>query len=141
MSCPNYKRLCNRLVISDSVTFTDDTLQINIPAGNYENNGKYCIVVAQSIPAETTIVAPVVITIGTDTTTTYPLVNNDCTAVTAASINTRTRYTTYVRTDVNSGVFQLAQRLPCSRCYSAAPSLPIEAPTTTETTSDETTGG
>lgn len=139
MSCPNYKRLCNRLVISDSVTFTDDTLVINIPAGNYENNGKYCIVVAQSIPTETTIVAPVAITIGTDETTLYPLVNNNCTAVTACQINTRTRYTTYVRTDINSGVFQLAEKLPCSRCYSAAPSLPIEpAPATT---TDETTGG
>ena len=79
MSCPAYKRLCNRLVISDAVTFEDDTLLINIPAGNYRNDEKYCIVVAQSIPEETTIIAPVAITIGTDTTTTYPLLNNNCT--------------------------------------------------------------
>jgi hypothetical protein len=46
MSCPNYKRLCERLVISESVTFATDTLTINIPAGSYLDGEKYCIVVA-----------------------------------------------------------------------------------------------
>jgi len=46
MSCPNYKRLCKRLVISEAVTFADDTLTINIPEGNYNDCEKYCIVVA-----------------------------------------------------------------------------------------------
>lgn len=141
MSCPNCKHLCNRLIISDSVTFTDDTLIIDIPAGSYVNDGKYCIVVAQSIPDTTTIVAPVAITIGGDTATTYPLVNNDCTAVSACQINTRTRYTTYVRTNVNDGVFQLAQRLPCSRCFSAAPALPIPDAPAEVNNSSNTTGG
>lgn len=123
LSCPNVKRLCRNLVISTAVTFTDGTLIINIPAAAYGNGCKYCIVVAQAIPAETTIDAPVVITIG-DGTTEYPLLNCDCTAVTACSINTRTRYSTVVRTNVTSGSFKLLGKLPCSRCADNLASLP-----------------
>lgn len=121
------KRLCSRLVISSAVTFADGTLTINLPAGNYANREHYCIVVAQTIPAATTITAPVVITIGDDTTT-YPLTNCDCTTVYACSINTRTRYSVMVFTDITSGVFRLLGKLPCSRCASNLASLP--APTT-----------
>ena len=121
------KRLCNKLVISSAVTFADGTLTINLPAGNYANREKYCLVVAQTIPAETTITAPVVITIGEDTTT-YPLMNCDCTTVYACSINARTRYSVCVFTDITSGVFKLLGKLPCSRCSSNLASLP--APTT-----------
>ena len=46
MSCPTSKCLCEKLVISQSVTFTNGQLIINIPAGSYENNEKYCIIVA-----------------------------------------------------------------------------------------------
>lgn len=125
MSCSNCNRLCNRLVISTAVTFTDGALVINIPQGNYSNKEKYCIVVAQTIPETTTITAPVVITIGTDTTTTYPLTYCDGTAVLACSINTRTRYATRVRTDVTGGAFTLLRRLPCSRCTEQPASLPL----------------
>ena len=121
------KRLCGRLVISSAVTFADGTLTINLPADNYANRERYCSVVAQTIPAETTITAPVVITIGDDTTT-YPLTNCDCTTVYACSINTRTRYSVMVFTDITSGVFRLLGKLPCSRCASNLASLP--APTT-----------
>ena len=69
---------CKNLIISESVTFTAGTgLIINIPEGSYADGCKYCIVVAQTIPVETTITAPVVITIGGDTTTTYPLLHCD----------------------------------------------------------------
>ena len=130
MACPNYKRLCDKLIISNSVTFTDDSLTINIPDGSYLNKEKYCIVVAQNIPEETTINAPVVITIG-DETTTYPLVNCDCTNVTACSINRRTRYSVVVKTDIASGVFALKEKLPCSRCGNNLASLPSPAAATT----------
>ena len=130
MSCPCYKQLCNRLVISQSVTFTDGNLVINIPQANYQNNEKYCIVVAQTIPETTTVNAPVVITIG-DGTTLYPLINNDCTGVVACSINTRTRYSVCVRTGVNDGVFALMKKLPCSQCRTAPLSLPLTEETTT----------
>lgn len=130
MSCPNYKRLCNRLIISSSVTFTDGNLVINIPAGNYLNGEKYCIIAAQNIPTTTTINAPVVITIGTDTTT-YPLMNCDCTNVTACSINRRTRYSVCVYTNISNGVFKLLGKLPCSQCSNNLISLP--APVTPAT--------
>ena len=124
LSCPNVKRLCKNLVVSTAVTFADDTLTINIPAATYGNGCKYCIVVAQPIPAETTITATVVITIG-DGTTEYPLVGCDCAPVTACAINTRTRYSTVVRTDATTGVFKLLGKLPCSRCSDNLASLPI----------------
>ena len=130
MSCPTTKKLCKRLVISQSVTFADNTLVINLPTGNYANGEKYCIIVAQNIPDTTTITAPVVITIGDDTTTTYPLMNCDCTNVTACSINRRTRYSVCVHTDISTGVFKLLGKLPCSRCLSNAASLPIATDTT-----------
>ena len=60
MACKTSCRLCSHLVLSQSVTFANDTLTINIPAGAYQNGEKYCIVVAQSIPDTTTINAPVV---------------------------------------------------------------------------------
>lgn len=129
MSCPNTHKLCKRLVISQSVTFDGTNLVINIPANTYNNNEKYCIVVAQNIPTTTTITAPVVVTIGTDTTT-YPMVNNDCTNVTACAINRRTRYSVCVHTNIASGVFKLMGKLSCSRCGDDAYSLPIAAATT-----------
>ena len=130
MSCPKYKRICERLVISNSVTFANNSLVINIPSGTYSDKEKYCIVVAQNVPATTTINAPVVITIGEDTTNTYPLVNCDCTNVTACSINRRTRYSVVVKTDIASGVFALQGKLPCSSCGDNLASLPIPATTT-----------
>lgn len=123
MAC-DVKRLCNRLVISQAVTFANDELTINLPARAYNNCDRYCIVVAQTIPEETTIIAPVVITIGEEATT-YPLVNYDGTSVYAASINTRTRYPVTVHTGIQDGVFMLTGKLPCSRCINNAASLPI----------------
>lgn len=127
MSCSS-NRLCNNLVISSNVTFNSGTgnLEIDIPAGNYANCQKYCIVVAQALPTTTTINAPVVITIGGVTQTTYPLVNPNGTAVYASEIATRTRYCTQVHTDIAAGVFQLVGRTRCSCCSNrtVAPSLP-----------------
>lgn len=135
MACPNVSCLCNHLILSQSVTFADDTLLIDLPAGAYENGEKYCIVVAQDIPEDTTIAADVAITIGGDTATTYPLVNNNCTNVQACNISTRTRYATRVFTNIGSGVFKLLGNLNCFNCRrnNAAASLPI--------TAAETTGG
>ena len=127
MNCSPCNRICNRLIISDSVTFSDDTLLIDIPAGTYFDNNKYCIVVAQNIPAETTITAPVEITIGGVTDTTYPLLSPCLGPVTACSINSRTRYSTVVRTGTDSGSFVLTGRIPCSQCVRNLASLPIPA--------------
>lgn len=127
MSCPATKRLCDKLVISDSVTFAGGNLVIDLPSASYNNGQKYCIVVAQTIPATTTIDAPVVITIGGDATTTYPLVNCDCSQVVACAINTRTRYSTCVRTTTTGGSFKLLGKVPCSRCADNLLSIPAPA--------------
>lgn len=111
MACKPVCQLCPRLVISSAVTFAGGTLTINIPAGAYANGCKYCIVVAQTIPAATTITAPVVITIG-DGTEEYPLTNACCAQVTACSIRTRTRYAVRVATNATGGSFRLLGR-PC----------------------------
>lgn len=113
MSCSNTCRLCDRLVISQAVTFADGTLTINIPAGSYANGEKYCIVVAQTIPAATTITAPVVITIG-DGTEEYPLTNRCCAQVTACAIRTRTKYSTVVSTSATGGTFKMLGRGCCA---------------------------
>ena len=114
MACKNVCKLCPNLIISEAVTFTAGTgLIINIPEGSYSDNCKYCIVVAQAIPAATTITAPVFITIG-DGTELYPLNKCDCTQATACSIRTRTKYSTRVETNAVSGVFKLLGKIPCS---------------------------
>lgn len=113
MACKPTCRLCDRLVISQSVTFTDGNLIVNIPAGSYNSGCKYCIVIAQAIPAATTINAPVVITIGAGTEL-YPLTNRCCAQVTACGIRTRTRYSTVVSTNNTGGTFKLlGNACPC----------------------------
>ena len=104
--------ICERLVISQSVTFTAPNLIINLPAGAYQSCERYCIVVAQAIPDATTINAPVFITIG-DGTELYPL--NRCNGVqaTASGIRTRTRYATRVSTTATGGAFRLLGKICC----------------------------
>ena len=110
-------KLCRRLVLSQAVTFADGALQINIPAGSYGNGERYCLVIAQAIPTETTIAAPVVITIG-EGTEQYPLQNRCCAPVTACGIRTRTRYTTVVATSPTGGVFKMLGEPACAPDYS-----------------------
>jgi hypothetical protein len=125
MSCNNVCRLCNKLIISDAVTFTAGTgLIIDIPASTYFNCEKYCIVVAQAIPTETTITAPVFISIGGDATTLYPLVRRNCQQATSCNIRTRTKYSVCVATNVTSGVFRLLGDVGCVGAE-VLPSLPV----------------
>lgn len=134
MACPN--KLCNNLIFSESVTFTDPNLIINIPAGSYNNGQRYCLVVGQEIPTTTTIAANVGITIGDDADTIYPLVNKNCTNASACDIASRSIYPVVVHTNIQSGVFKLINDISCCRCrYSnAAPALPIP-------TAETATGG
>lgn len=111
--CGYTKKLCDRLIISESVTFDGTNLVINIPAGSYNDGCKYCIVVAQAIPAATTINAPVVITIG-DGTVLYPVTNSCCAQLTACAIRTRTRYAMCVSTTPTGGTFKVLGRTCCA---------------------------
>ena len=55
MACKPVCKLCDKFVTSQEVTFTGGNLVVNLPAGSYGNGCKYCIVVAQTIPAATTL--------------------------------------------------------------------------------------
>ena len=48
MACKPVCRLCDKLVLSQSVTFAGGNLIVNLPAGSYNDNENYCIVVAQA---------------------------------------------------------------------------------------------
>lgn len=111
MNCKPVCKLCDRLVISQAVTFSDGTLTVNLPAGSYANGCKYCVVIAQTIPAATTITSPVVFTIGTGTEE-YPLVNRCCAPVTACGIRTRTKYSLVVSTSATGANFKMLGK-PC----------------------------
>lgn len=106
--------LCPNIVISTGVSLVGTTLVIDIPAATYNNGDKLCLVVAQTIPAATTITAPVAISIGGDTTTLYPVVGCDCSQITACAIRTRTRYPMRVSTNATSAVFKVLRGLSCA---------------------------
>lgn len=111
MACKPICRLCDKIRISQAITFDGTSLVVNLPAGSYNNNQKYCVILAQTIPTTTTIGAPVVFTIGTGTEQ-YPLVNRCCRPVTACGVRTRTRYSVVVETTATSAVFKMIGR-PC----------------------------
>lgn len=112
MACKNVCRLCDRLVLSQAITFTDGNLVINLPAGSYGNNCKYCIVLAQPIPTAATIGAPVVFTVGTGAEL-YPLVNRCCRPVTACGVRTRTKYSVCVETTATGATFKMLGNPAC----------------------------
>ena len=113
MKCSN-ARLCNKISISDSVTVVDTNLVIDIPQNAFPNGFQGCIIIAQSIPDTATVNMPVVITIGGDATTTYPLLNRCGSPVTAGTIRTRTRYPFKVITTPTSANFKLLCGVPCT---------------------------
>lgn len=117
-NCIKNCRLCRNIVISTAVTLETiegvETLVIDVPSGLYANNCRYCLIVAQTIPADTPITAPVVISIAGDTTITYPILNGcDCTQVTACAIRTRTKYGLCLYTSATSAVFKTIKKLSC----------------------------
>lgn len=111
--CGHIQKLCDRLVYTQSVTFTGGNVVLNLPAGSYNDGECYCIVVIQSIPVTATIAAPVVVTIG-DGTETYPLTNRCCAPVTACGIRARTKYAVRVSTTAAGGAFKLLGKPFCS---------------------------
>jgi hypothetical protein len=142
MACKNVCRLCNRLIISTAVAFTDGNLVITIPEGSYNDNEKYCIVIAQTIPQDTTINAPVVIQIGTGTQL-YPLTTRCCVPVTACGVRTRTKYSTVVQTNSTGGAFRMLGNPSCTPNYDlrsingTAPVTPTASTTSTRTAKKE----
>ena len=131
MVCQNVCKLCPRLAISTAVEFTEGNLVITLPQNAYRNGEKVCIVIAQTIPEETTITAPVVIQIG-DGTEQYPLTTRCCAQVTACGVRTRTRYATRVATSANGATFRMLGSPSCSPNY-ALQSINGVAPATANT--------
>ena len=131
MSCRPICQLCDKIRISQAVTFTDGNLIINLPAGSYNDGEKICIILAQTIPAVTTINAPAFITIGTGTQQ-YPLTKSDCSQVTACALRTRTRYSVCVSTTATGGTFKLIGK-PCCAPNNRLTSINGTAPTTPAT--------
>ena len=128
MSCQTNCNICKNLIFSDSVTVATvngvDTLLIDVPARNFNNCEKVCLVIIQSIPATATINMPVAISIGGVTTTVYPLVRCDCSQVTACDIRTRTRYPLRVATTTTGAVFKVLKNLCCAP-NNALESIPV----------------
>ena len=112
MACKNICKLCPNLILSQSVTYASGVLTVNIPAGSYENGEKYCIVIAQAIPNEAIIGAPVIITIGTGGVN-YPLLLCNGTQMLAGTLRTRTKYSTVVQTSSTGGSFRLLGKTYC----------------------------
>lgn len=131
-NCKPICRLCDKIRISQSITFTGGNLVVNLPAGSYNNCSKYCIIFAQTIPTTTTIGAPVVFTIGTGTQQ-YPLVNKCCRPVTACGVRTRTRYSVVVETTATSAVFKMLGT-PCCQPNNNLVAVNGTAPATTPAT-------
>lgn len=117
-NCVKDCRICRNIVISTSVTVVTidgtDTLIIDVPTGVYLDKCKICLIVAQTIPTTATIGMPVAISIGGDTTTVYPIVNCDCSQITACGIRTRTKYALRINTSSTGAVFKAINPI---RCY------------------------
>ena len=121
--------------MSQSITFTagtggaPGTLTINLPPGSYANNCKYCVILAQALPADTTITANVVFTVGTGTQE-YPLVNRCCRPVTACGVRTRTKYSLVMETTATGGTFKMLGN-PCCQPNNNLRAVDGTAPETT----------
>lgn len=136
-NCKPVCSLCRNLVISSSVSFTGGNLIINLPENSFRNGDKVCIVVAQAIPATTTINSPVYVTIGTGTVL-YPLTTRNCRQVTACGVRTRTKYCTCVVTNATGGTFRMIGQ-PCCTPNNQLTSINGTAPVAAPATGDDVT--
>lgn len=137
MSCKNSCRLCDKLIISQSVSFVTingvNTVVVDLPQRTYIDGCKYCVIIAQSIPTTATIGAPVAFSIGGVTTTVYPFVKCDCSQITVCGIRTRTRYSTIVSTSATGGIFKSMGGTSCFPTNNLS-SLPVAAAAVTQST-------
>lgn len=128
MACTPVQKLCPNLRISQSVTYASGVVTVNIPAGDYENGKVYGIVIAQNIPTDAIIGAPVIITIGGGTVQ-YPLLKCNGAPATVYNIDKRTKYLCRVVTSASGGSFRMLGRSCCSHS-DALSSINGTAPTT-----------
>lgn len=119
MACKNTCKICPHFIAARTVTYASGVLTINIPAGTYNSGEKYCLVVADRIPTDAIIGAPVVVTIG-GSATTYPLLKFNGAQVVAGNLRSRYRYSTVFSANVaGTGAFRLLGKVFC--CEEPAP--------------------
>ena len=118
-------RIDPRSVTAETVTFAAGVLTINIPQRTYNAGCPYFLRLVEDIPAETTIGAAVVVTIG-DGTVTYPLVGCNGAQLTAEYLRSGYSYPVTVVNSGTSGAFKLLA--PIRYCRSAAFSIDGTAP-------------
>lgn len=112
--CNNAHCRCLANVIPvTAVTFADGTLTLNVPAGRYENGKLYKLLLTQELPVETTIYAPVVLTIG-EGTVEYPLVRCSGSPVTAASLRSGFAYPVQIAASEAGGNIRVLGNLCCA---------------------------
>ena len=99
-------RIDPRSVTPETITFADDTLTINLPQRTYSAGCPYFLRLIETIPAETTIGAEVVITIGTGTVI-YPLVDCNGAPVTAEKLRSGYSYPVAVVSNGTAGAFKV----------------------------------
>lgn len=130
--CNNQRIPCS-WVFSEAIAFdaATNTLTITIPEGSYDRGYGFQLLLAQNLPAATTINALVEIAIG-DGTVTYPLQRCDGVQVTAAALRYRYLYPVRVATGTTSGAFVVQGGLCCapvttlSALTGDAPAAPAE---------------
>ena len=97
-------KLCDKFVMSKSITLSGGNLVVNLPQDSYRKNCRYCLVFAETIPVAPTN-TPVVITIG-EGTAQYPLTDSCCAQATVCDIKTREKYPVRVVTNSIGGAFR-----------------------------------
>ena len=122
-------RICRRFLLATTATFSAGPLTINIPKGTYGNGRRYCLVIGTALPGETTLAAPVVITIG-EGTETYPLLNCNGAQVIARNLRTRRIYPVVVATTADGGAFRMLNNVGCddNRLVAIDGTAPAAAP-------------
>lgn len=120
MACKPVCKICPHFIAARTVTYASGVLTVNIPAGTYNNGEKYCLVVADRIPEDAIIGAPVVVTIGSSTVN-YPLLRCNGAQVVTGNLRSRYKYSTVFSTNVaGGGAFRLLGKVFC--CETNTPS-------------------
>lgn len=118
-------RIDPRCVTAEAITFADGTLTINVPQRVFNSGCPYFLRLQDEIPPETTIGAPVVVTIG-DSTVEYPLVSCNGAQLTAEYLRSGYSYPVTVVNSGTSGAFRLLA--PIRYCRNAVFSIDGTAP-------------
>ncbi len=104
--CYPVLRIHPRSVTAAEIAFADDMLTINVPQRSFDSGKRYYLRIEEPIPAETTIGAAVVLTIG-DGTVEYPLLDCNGTPITAERIRSGYRYTIELVGTPANGAFRV----------------------------------